>query len=169
MKGYRSLNRLYLLGCAGLSLLLVAIVLGNYLFPPRLELPPSAAKTPKIDTEKNEVVPKSELSDFGGTLQTRLRLAPPPVPVTVAPPVAPVTPPVLALPELVLVGTAMESDQESSMAWFQMPNRPIILARQGQRIDSLEGSPLLKSVEERKVVLLFGDREKILEIKGVVP
>jgi hypothetical protein len=45
----------------------------------------------------------------------------------------------------------------------------MILAKQGDIVESIEGKPLLKNVEQGKVVLVFGDREKVLEIKSPLP
>jgi len=67
------------------------------------------------------------------------------------------------------MGTALESEPSESRAWLQLPNRPMILAKQGDVVESIEGKPLLKNVEQGKVVLVFGEQEKVLEIKSPFP
>jgi len=45
----------------------------------------------------------------------------------------------------------------------------MILAKQGDVVESIEGKPRLKNVEQGKVVLVFGEQEKVLEIKSPFP
>jgi hypothetical protein len=170
MGGYQFWNRLYAFGSVGLLLLLSALVLFHVLIPPSVEdQATQSVRVPTITSPK-PIVSKVNVSDFGRTLEHRLRPVPPPIPTTAAALVAPPPPPPpVILPDLKLMGTALESEPSESRAWLQLPNRPMILAKQGDVVESIEGKPLLKNVEQGKVVLVFGELEKVLEIKSPFP
>jgi hypothetical protein len=170
MGGYQFWNRLYACGSLGLMLLLSALVLFHVLIPPAVEdQTPQGVRVPTMTSQK-PIVSKINVSDFGRTLEHRLRPVPPPIPATTAAPVTPPPPPPpVILPDLKLMGTALESEPSESRAWLQLPNRPMILAKQGDVVESIEGKPLLKNVEQGKVVLVFGEQEKVLEIKSPFP
>lgn len=171
MAGYRFKNLLYAVGSIGLLLVLVALVLFNVLLPPNVDVQSAEGSTVSKRVSPKESVSKIGIADFGNTLEHRLRRVPLAPATTVVAPVAaaPAPPPPPILPDLKLMGTALESEPSESRAWLQLPNRPMILAKQGDIVESIEGKPLLKNVEQGKVVLVFGDREKVLEIKSPLP
>lgn len=80
--------------------------------------------------------------------------------------VAPAVPSLPPLPDVELVGTAKDSDDRFSMAWLQLPNnKSPILARLGAQVDSIPGRPTVTAILDGKAILMFGPREKKLELK----
>ncbi len=122
---------------------------------------------PAIGTKQNPTKRSVTLQDFGTQLGRSLRFpreqSVESEPAKVAP-VAAEPPPQV---DVVLLGTAMDSQQSASMAWIRPAGKPPRLVSVGDTLSDLPGEPTVVEIAERRTVLKLGRHEITLKIKGV--
>ncbi len=106
-----------------------------------------------------------KLEDFGSTLKKPLQRPlqdPKPPAAAVVKPQPPPPPPKL---NVVLVGTAVETEANRSKAWLQPAGKQIQMVAVGQVLTDMPGKPEVKSIQERRIVLSVNGQDVPVEIK----